>query len=323
MILGMTCIFTNFFFYFYDLLGVPKGKFPKGTPKNGKNGKNSKSSCSDDLKSCSNSNVSDYSSTNQTLDFIKAEIFDFPVNIICLEKLKNTLDSLMEVEDEDDELTMDEWRSCLFQIIMSLIVYQKVFKFTHNDLHTNNIMYIETDRKFICYKFEDKYYKVPTYGKIYKIIDFGRAIYYHSDKLFCSDSFHAKGDANSQYNFEPYFNEKKPRLEPNNSFDLCRLGCSIFDYFFDDVIDVRDETDPIACLIAEWCIDDKGKNILYKMNGEERYPDFKLYKMITRNVNNHTPQKQLEKNVFARYVVGKKKVKKMKVFDIDTLPTYF
>ena len=275
-----------------------------------------------DLESCSNSNMSQYSSTNKAMDYIKAEIYDFPVNIICLEKMKNTLDSLMEVEDEDDELTMDEWRSCLFQVIMTLIVYQKVFKFTHNDLHTNNIMYEETSRKFICYKFEDKYYKVPTYGKLYKIIDFGRAIYHHSDKVFCSDSFHQKGDANSQYNFEPYFNDKKPRLEPNYSFDLCRLGCSIFDYFYDDIIDVEEEGEPIALLIAEWCMDDKGKNILYKMNGEERYPDFKLYKMISRSVHKHTPQNQLEKNVFTRFVVGKKKIKKMVVFNIDDLPVY-
>ncbi len=276
-----------------------------------------------DLESCSNSNMSQYSSTNKTMDFIKADIYDFPVNIICLEKMKNTLDSLMEVEDEDDELTMDQWRSCFFQIIMTLVVYQKVFKFTHNDLHTNNIMYEETDRKFICYKYQDKYYKVPTYGKIFKIIDFGRAIYSHSGKVFCSDSFHSKGDANSQYNFEPYFNDKKPRLEPNYSFDLCRLGCSIFDYFFDDVVDVEDEVDPIPLLIAEWCMDDKGKNILYKTNGEERYPDFKLYKMIARNVHKHTPENQLEKNVFARFVVGKKKVKKMVIFNIDELPVYY
>ena len=66
-----------------------------------------------------------------------------------LEKLENTLDSLLEVENEDDELSMDEWRSCLFQIIMTLIVYQKVFKFTHNDLHTNNIMYVKTEKE-IC-----------------------------------------------------------------------------------------------------------------------------------------------------------------------------
>ena len=276
-----------------------------------------------ELESCSNSNMSDYSSNDKPLDWIKAEIYDFPINIICLEKLENTLDSLLEVENEDDELSMDEWRSCLFQIIMTLIVYQKVFKFTHNDLHTNNIMYVKTEKKYVCYKYKDKYYKIPTYGKIYKIIDFGRAIYYHSDKVFCSDSFHSKGDANSQYNFEPYFNDKKPRLEPNYSFDLCRLGCSIFDYFFDDIVDVKEEFEAIPLLISEWCTDDKGKNILYKTNGEERYPDFKLYKMIARTVHNHTPENQLDKQVFARFVVGKKKVKKMKVFDIDKLPTYF
>ena len=45
--------------------------------------------------------------------------------------------------------------------------------------------------------------------------------------------------------------------------------------------------------------------------------------MIARTVHNHTPQNQLNKQVFARFVVGKKKVKKMKIFDIDTLPTYF
>ena len=44
--------------------------------------------------------------------------------------------------------------------------------------------------------------------------------------------------------------------------------------------------------------------------------------MIARTVHNHTPENQLDKQVFARFVVGKKKVKN-KVFDIDKLPTYF
>ena len=30
--------------------------------------------------------------------------------------------------------------------------------------------------------------------------------------------------------FEPYYNEKKSIVEPNFSFDLCRLGCSIYDF---------------------------------------------------------------------------------------------
>ena len=48
-------------------------------------------------------------------------------------------------------------------------------------------------------------------------------------KVCCSDSFHRKGDAATQYNCEPYYNDNKPYIQPNPSFDLCRLSCSLFD----------------------------------------------------------------------------------------------
>ena len=82
--------------------------------------------------------------------------------------------------------------------------------------------------------------------------------------------------------------------------------------------------DPIAFLISEWCTDDKGRNILYKSNNEERYPDFKLYKMIARKVHNHTPQNQLEKTFFeGPFKISKKKIsKKGKIIDIDSMPVY-
>ena len=65
-------------------------------------------------------------------------------------------------------------------------------------------------------------------------------------------------------------------------------------------------------------MDDKGKNILYKKNGDERYPDFKLYKMITRLVHKHTPHKQLENPLFKKFVTSKRKLnKKTKIIDID------
>tara|TARA_B100000575_G_scaffold294536_1_gene311264 strand:+ start:29998 stop:31716 length:1719 start_codon:yes stop_codon:yes gene_type:complete len=277
------------------------------------------------LESCSNSELSEYSSSNRDDEYIKGEVYDFPVQIICLEKMDNTLDSLLD--DEDNELSIDEWRSCLFQVSISLIVYQKMYNFTHNDLHSNNIMYIETEKKYLNYRYKNKLYKVPTFGKIYKLIDFGRAIYSHSQKKFMSDSFHPKGDASTQYNTEPYFNEKKPRLEPNYSFDLCRLGCSLFDYFFDDVDDVEEEDDPIALTIARWCQDDKARNVLYKKHGEERYPDFKLYKMIARTVHNHTPENEFDReegNIFNKFLSSKKKMggKKAKIFNVDDVPSY-
>ena len=277
-------------------------------------GKENNNEDSEDSEELSNSQMSDYSSMDME-DIVNATVYNFPVQIICLEKLENTLDSLLD--DEENELTNKEWTSCLFQIIMILTTYQKVFNFTHNDLHTNNIMYVSTTKKFINYKYNDTYYRVPTYGKIYKIIDFGRAIYSFKGQTICSDSYHSKGDAATQYNFEPYFNEKKPRLKPNKSFDLCRLGCSLFDYFVEDIDEQNSIKNPIAKLIIEWTKDDKGRNILYKNNGEERYPEFKLYKMIVRTVHNHLPEKQVDKGLFFDYISSKKKIKKQKIINID------
>ena len=59
----------------------------------------------------------------------------------------------------------------------------------------------------------------------------------------------------------------------------------------------------------EWCIDDNGMNVLYKTNGEERYPEFKLYKMIARHVHAHTPEAQLKREEFAQFEVHKNTIK--------------
>jgi hypothetical protein len=285
--------------------------------KTSENGSNIDESKSDNDSDTNSSDYSDIDEETLYLTFPK-----FPIQMICLEHCENTFDNLILTT----ELTNDEWFSALFQIIMTLITYQKMFSFTHNDLHTNNIMYINTNKKFIYYCYKKKYYKVPTFGKIFKIIDFGRAIYKYNGKTFCSDSFQTGGDAATQYNTEPYFNEKKPRLEPNFSFDLCRLACSIFDYVIDDIEDVKnlDLCEPIVKLIVEWCIDDNGINVLYKNNGTERYPDFKLYKMIARCVHNHTPVAQLERPEFNKFVISKNSMGKNneQIINIDELPSY-
>ena len=246
-------------------------------------------------------------------------IFNFPVQMIALEKCENTLDYLME----NDLLKEHEWTSCLFQIIISLSIFQKTFSFTHNDLHTNNIMYIPTEKQFLYYTFNQTTYKVPTYGKMYKIIDFGRAIYKFQGQTMCSDSFHPKGDAASQYNCDPYLDENKPRLEPNPSFDLCRLACCLYDHFVEDIFDSEEilKKNKIAKLVGSWLMDDKDRNILYKNSGEERYPEFKLYKMIARTIHKAVPSVQLENDIFKKYITSKKKLNKSaKIMNLDAIP---
>ncbi|BAT21950.1 hypothetical protein [Yellowstone lake mimivirus] len=128
----------------------------------------------------SNSGSSDEEDDEEEL---KATIKEFPVHVICMEKCDNTLDSLILNEflpksgnhHEGAKLLLNdnfedenEWFAAFTQIIMILITYQKVFSLTHNDLHTNNIMYCETKLKYVYYLYKNKYYKVPTFGRIFQ-----------------------------------------------------------------------------------------------------------------------------------------------------------
>jgi hypothetical protein len=273
-----------------------------------------------------NSNQSDRDSSNYSDDEVhNAHIFNFPVHAIIMEKCDNTLDSLMYGQNE---MTEPEWAATLMQVIMSLIAYQHMFAFTHNDLHTNNVMFVKTEKKFLHYHYNGVYYRVPTHGRIMKIIDFGRAIYKYRGQTMVSDSFDRTGDAATQYNCEPYMNPKKPRLDPNPSFDLCRLACSLFDYFVEDIRDEAEYAETlkesrVASMVVEWLKDDKGRNVLYKKTGDERYPEFKLYKMIARTVHGAVPHDQLQRPMFAHFAIPRKQINgKPHIMNIDALPCY-
>ena len=102
---------------------------------------------------------------------------------------------------------------------------------------------------------------------------------------------------------------------------MCRLACSLYDYFVDGLTDAEIEKDPMAKFVNNMCIDQKGKNIMYKKNGRERYPDFKLYKMISRCVNNQLPERFIP--FFSKFICSKKKISnKARIFDLDSLPSY-
>ena len=60
---------------------------------------------------------------------------------------------------------------------------------------------------------------------------------------------------------------------------------------------------------------------MYKNSGEERYPEFKLYKMIARTIHKAVPSDQLENDIFKKYVTSKKKLNKSaKVMNLDAIP---
>jgi hypothetical protein len=84
----------------------------------------------------------------------------------------------------------------------------------------------------------------------------------------------------------------------------------------------KKDMDEFQKTIYRWCQDDAGKNVLYKKNGEERYPNFKLYKMIARNVHMHTPQSQLNYPFFSRFEISPKKSQNIEFMNLDKMPSY-
>lgn len=214
---------------------------------------------------------------------------DFPVQLLISEQLEITLQDLIE----ETEISEEEWCSVLFQICFGLSVAQKNHDFVHNDLHVGNIMFKKTDIEYLYFKVNKKYFKIPTFGRITKIIDFGRATFKFNNNIYFSSVFDEDGDAEGQYDYPEENNFSNCKFKPNPSFDLCRLATTIVEH-------VTHES--IFKLLNEWMTDKNGKNLIYEED------DFDLYINIARNVKNAVPKKQLNKTIFKRFNVLKKDI---------------
>jgi serine/threonine protein kinase len=251
------------------------------------------------------------------------------------------MDALMEEEYEEEEPTKEaRWSSWLFQVIAGLVVAQHYYGFVHNDLHTNNVMWSETSEPYLYYRVHKKdatvsYMKVPTFGKLMKIIDFGRASFTlppENGGFYISDAFFQGNDAADQYNCAPFYDASNgPKLEPNYSFDLCRLSVSLIESLYptrpESVHPVRplsregskiytETVSPLYNLLWKWLIDKSGKNVLRSPDGYERYPDFDLYKAIGRDVRGAVPTAQLNAAAFASFQIVDAPPTDCKIYDL-------
>jgi len=291
----------------------------------------SMSSVSFDAKSGSISSDSD-SESDYT---IYAEIQDYPVILIITERSNNTMDMLFEDFKEvgatpDTVEWTDRWSAWIFQIVAALSVAQGLIGLTHNDLHTNNIVWTTTDDEFLNYRLRSgMQFKVPTYGKIFRIIDFGRAIFRINGQRFISDDFKKGNDADGQYVFKPLAQNYKKEIPPNPSFDLARLTVSMIDGVFPkkpskkvggDVLSnepgmkVMETNSELYNLLWSWMIDDEGKNIFTNPDGTERFPDFDLYKHIAEFIHGAIPCKQFFTAPFQKFKVDEDNTKAYSLF---------
>jgi len=258
----------------------------------------------------------------------RAILKNFPVQLSILERCDGTMDDLMEDEVADDatedmrETKEERWTAWMFQVIAGLAVAQQAYDFVHNDLHTNNVMWSGTGETHLYYHITgaaggDRFYRVPTFGRIMKIIDFGRATFRPptsvTPRIWFPDAYAPDSVAGGQYNCGPYFEQGQPKVSPNKSFDLCRLAVAMLETLWPEPIDPveplrvltkepgrkQPETvSPLWNLLWIWLTDSHGKNVLRSPDGSERYPQFDLYCAIARDVHNAVPAQQLTLPLF-------------------------
>ena len=230
--------------------------------------------------------------------FAWATFTNVPVHLTVMEQCAGVFYDLMLCNPEEDKRLA--W---LTQVMFALAYAQRNFGFVHNDLHSNNVMYVPTEREYLYYNLAGTLYKVPTYGYLIKIIDFERGVCsiklsgMKDAKFFMSDHFSSNDEAGGQYNYPPYYNSKYTEVKPNPSFDLVRLATSLFwDMFPEGPKHAEYTKNPIFLFFMKWLTVDDGSSVLFGKEDprHDRYHGFTLYKVIARQCKDTAvPRKEL------------------------------
>jgi hypothetical protein len=157
-------------------------------------------------------------------------------------------------------------------------------------------MFRESKLKHIYFQIGNVYYKIPTYGKITKIIDFARGTFKLGDRWIFSDQFKEDGDAWGQYDYPIDGTLQNCEHKPNPSFDLVRLGTTVIQRL-EDKQSVREFVESITK-------DDYENSLCYEKD------DFQLYIDIAHNAHAAIPIEVMQRNEFERFIIAKSKIPK-------------
>ena len=259
-----------------------------------------------DIQSCACTEVSDEEEEeSMEEDFAWATFTEVPVVTTVMEKCTGTFYDLLKTTDEPEKHTA--W---VAQIVFALAYAQRNFGFIHNDLHGNNVMYVPTTDEFLYYRHHGVAYRVPTYGVLIKLIDFDRATFsvkltgMKDPRFFMSSQFKPDEEAGGQYNIEPFYDPKCPRIGLNPSFDLARFASSVFWDMFPEGPNQKSDH-PLFEMFKHWTSLPDGSSVIFRKKGDnhDRYHGFDLYKAITRYLKESgVPRKELSK--FSQYVAA-------------------
>ena len=140
------------------------------------------------------------------------EFNNYPCYLLATEKEEMDIDILYD----SNKLDYHTFLSLSFQIYAAITSMMLIFGIKHNDLHLSNVMLSITKEQYIYYKFKNQYFRVPTYGYIIKIIDWGRATYEFNGHGGWNEIFSADNDCFCQYYYPKINNKGKDSLMPSD-----------------------------------------------------------------------------------------------------------
>jgi hypothetical protein len=252
---------------------------------------------------------------------IHVELADMPVVLLWLARQENTMDMLLDDKMITPVTSVEhetKWTAWLFQVVAACAQLQGALTLTHNDLHTNNVLWSRTSLEHLVYKDSvGRAYKVPTYGYVFTIIDYGRAIFINNGHTVISSDYNDNHDACGMYNFGPIQDDDFPIVRPNKSFDLVRLACSLLRGLYPHnpdakekgavitkvgVWEVRETESPLFNLLWTWLRTKSGESVLETESGDEKYPGFDLYIAVAAECKDAVPAEQIRKPMFQKFV---------------------
>ena len=220
--------------------------------------------------------------------------------LLVTEKADYDIDFLKKINTLDYNLFV----SFVFQIFCAIITMNNIFGIKHNDLHLGNIMVKTTKKQFLYYKLHNIIFRVPTYGYIIKIIDWGRATYNFKDLRGKNSIFNCENECFGQYIYTKCNNKK--------------TSCDIKDNKWCDITIISHN---LLYEFPEFRLSGLGKLLLANItaiNGKKlnfNIFDWSIYRTIGKSRFIINPKSILKNRVFNKYRY-KEPVKNEVIFNI-------
>ena len=211
-----------------------------------------------------------------------------PVLLLAIEKIDFDFPTLQRLT----YVSIEFYKSICFQVFIAVFNMYTIFGIQHNDLHIGNILFNTTEEEYLYYNFNNTYYKVPTFGFIIKIIDWGRGVYKYNNYIGKNEIFAPLHDCENQLIYNRF--NKSPRKNSKWTDIVIFVQNMLYNY-----PDIKKHLD-FYTFLKKLLKTNKGYYISTKKFNWE------IYNTISKNIFNIRPLNILKHTLFKKYIIKEK-----------------